>query len=443
MNRSVLKMELRRGAAPLLTIALLLVGVGLQLGRLPAVTHYNSWSTGWGAVANYLNGVTIILGPIAGTVAAWVGGRERRLKVSELLAVTARPVWRRHTTTLAAVGIGTLAGFVLVALFAAAGAGPTAAFYRGDWGWAIVLSALGVLTCAAWGWAAGRVVPFRLIAPLVGIVLYVGNGVMAYLSGTWHQLAPVANLEFYDYARFLPAVVPLLVIWLLALTGAAVVPVMARRRGWVAVPLTAAVLSGAFLTQIDSRESTWPSWTRADPQALQQVCTKDAPVVCVTKAHSGMLRQVTPVARDLLASVQPLTGLTRVQEVSRENPDPDALPLADLSTSGLMFSRGLWNVDDIRGQTIAGLTALTCDPGDLPDSSTDDTIWRAPAFAAALLLPQEPAAVATTFGLPDPADASKVTALRADPVAARTWMDHYRAAAAACDLPALHQLLGT
>lgn len=443
MNRSVLAVELRRGAAPLLTVTLLLVGVGLQLGRLPEVTHYNSWSTGWGAVANYLNGITIILGPVAGTVTAWVGGRERRLRVTELLAVTARPSWYRHATTVSALGVSTLAGFVLVASFAAAGAAPTSAFYRGDWGWAVVLSALGVLTCAAWGWAAGRVVSFRLTAPLVGVVLYVGNGVLAYLSGTWHQLAPVANLKFGDYARFLPAVVPLLVVWFLALAGAALLPVVARRRRWVAVPLLAAVLSGSLLTQIDSRDSTWPSWTEADPQGLRQVCTDDAPVVCVTQAHAGMLEQVTPVARDLLAAVRPLTGLSRAQENGLADPSPDVLPLADLGTSGLMFRPGLWNVDDIRGQAVAGVVALDCDPEEHPENSADETFWRAPAVAAGVLLPHDPAVLTATFGPLDAADASVVRALLAEPVAARAWMDRYRTAASACDIPALQQLLAS
>ncbi|HEX5301028.1 MAG TPA: hypothetical protein VFW50_28950 [Streptosporangiaceae bacterium] len=110
--------------------------------------------------------------PVTGA-AAWMGSRESRRDITDLLEVTARPRWSRQLATWAATTAWAEAGCL----------GCIAVIYvltarQASWGgplwWPAAVSAAGVPALTAIGFAAGAWFPGRFVTPLVTVVAFFG-----------------------------------------------------------------------------------------------------------------------------------------------------------------------------------------------------------------------------------------------------------------------------
>jgi hypothetical protein len=105
--------------------------------------------------------------------AAWMGSREGRRSIADLVAGTARPRWSRQLATWAATTawaeVGCLACIAVVYLITA-----RQASWGGPLWWPAAVSVAGVPALTAIGFAAGAWFPGRFVTPLVTVVVFFG-----------------------------------------------------------------------------------------------------------------------------------------------------------------------------------------------------------------------------------------------------------------------------
>jgi hypothetical protein len=293
MTRRALWIELLRGAAPV-AAAGVLVGGGSTLYSM--VGDWAGWAGRWMPFAASVRMSLFVIGAIAVACAAWQGGRERRRRIDDQLASTARPQWHPVLLGWAAVTLGaTVALLVLVAVGAALVA-PVATYAGGGWWWVLAVSVPGLAALSALGYAAGRLVPSRLTAPVVGIGVYLLMvGAIDTLSlGGVRWLAPV--LSHYDAPGYTLSgtLSAQQALWFSGLAATALVVIAARRR-WLAVVPAAVAAAAGFALVSDPVEAWQP-----DPTAAEPVCADEAPNVCVSRLNSFVLEEVAVAVRPVL-----------------------------------------------------------------------------------------------------------------------------------------------
>ncbi len=159
----------------------------------------NALSWAWSSV-QIRDGI-ILIGPALAGAAAWMAGREHRRGLDDLLATTPRPPWRRQLATW-----GALVLWGVLAYVAAGGYVAVVTWQRAVWGgpfWSpILIGLLALPTHAALGFAIGRALPARLVAPLVAVGLFFAQVVVGWSIGwgpprfDWLSfLSPVAFLD--------------------------------------------------------------------------------------------------------------------------------------------------------------------------------------------------------------------------------------------------------
>lgn len=293
MTRRALWIELLRGAAPVALIGVL-VGGGLTLHSM--TSGWAGWAGRWMPFAASVRTSLFVIGAIAVASAAWQGGRERRLRIDDQLASTARPVWQPVLLGWAAVTLGAVVALVVLVAAGAATVAPIATYSGGGWWWVLAVAFPGLAALSALGYAAGRLVPSRLTAPVVGIGTYLLMvGAIDTLSlGGVRWLAPV--LSQYDAPGYtLSATLSAhQALWFAGLAGTALVLVAARRRWFAVVPATVAA-AAAFALVSDPVE-TW----QPDPAAAEPVCADGAPEVCVSRLNAFALDEVAVAAQPVL-----------------------------------------------------------------------------------------------------------------------------------------------
>ncbi len=288
----------------------------------------------------------LIVGPAIAGVAAWMGGREHRRKVDDLLATTPRPAWARWSLTWAATALwGTLAyvvagGYVLaLAARQMTWGGPVA--------WPLLVGLVAVPAYGAVGYALGALLPNRFTAPLVAIALLVVPVVMGRGSRTGtlgpatkpsaldalHYLSPVSTLDASVWYGVRPDVGWPQALFLLGLTGLMLGGLALHDRrslaGW-SVLLSGVVLGGAAVTMLvvavppsalslmTARLYAAPSFVARShdaPVSYTPVCAGAPVPVCVHPAYQSYLAGEVQVINRLLA---PLAGVpsapTRVEQ---------------------------------------------------------------------------------------------------------------------------------
>jgi hypothetical protein len=293
MTRRALQIELLRGAAPV-TVAGVLVGGGVTL--LSLAGDWAGWAGRWMPFAASVRMSLFVIGAITVACAAWQGGLEHRRRLGDQLDSTARPRWQPVLLSWAAVTLGATVALLVLVLAGAALVAPVASYAGGGWWWVLAVSVPGMAALSALGFAAGRLVPSRLTAPVVGIgtyLLMVGAIDTAGLNVRW--LAPV--LSQYDAPGYLlsDALSAKQTLWFGGLAAAALVLVAARRR-WLAVIPAAVAVAAGFALVSDPVES----W-RPDPAAAEPVCADGAPHVCVSRLNAFVLDEVTTAVQPVLA----------------------------------------------------------------------------------------------------------------------------------------------
>jgi hypothetical protein len=272
--------------------------------------------------------------------AAWMGSREGRRSITDLVAGTARPRWSRQLATWAATTawaeVGCLACVAVVYLVTA-----RQASWGGPLWWPAVVSAAGVPALTAIGFAAGAWFPGRFVTPLVTVVVFFGlafgtqaaSGDHSYwqvsplIAGAFDIGAAPGVASFYPYLPDLSIAQVMFAAGLtVAILGALGIPV-ARMR-WLAAVITAAGLAAA------GTAVALAGTGRLDPHGMIAIpalhdaasdqpvrstpaCSRSPIPVCVHPAYAGFLPAVTAAVGPELTEFAGLPGApARISQVA-------------------------------------------------------------------------------------------------------------------------------
>jgi hypothetical protein len=265
--------------------------------------------------------------PFVAGVAAWMGSRDGRRGMGDLVTATVRPRWEAQLATWAATviwSVGSYLVFMAVTLYLL---GRSIAWGGLPW-WPIAVDGVGVAAFASVGFAAGARFPSRFTPPVVafGAVLAMGmssqTGFAA--SSGWALILPtMSNGNFGQDAgifyQFLPDLPIARVMFLAGIAVAAAgllgLPVTAGgqrlRRVAAVVTVTGAVsaVAGVVLATtayVGPHGTVIPVLHDAAsdrPVPYRPVCRNAAILVCVQPAYRPYLRDLTaavgPVAREV------------------------------------------------------------------------------------------------------------------------------------------------
>ena len=326
----MLRIELRRSPMPWI-LPLIAALLWFDSYR-PSITQPPIWvlRTFW----NMGQGHTIIdFGPFVAGMAAWIGSRDGRRGMGDLVTATARPRWVAQLVTWAAAAIWAVGGYllfvgVMFGVYAHQGVAGSP-----PWWW-VAVGAVAVAAFSAAGFAAGVFFPSRFAAPLAafgGFLACVMSSQTGFSSpGGWALILPTnsnGNYEpvsgvFYRYLPDLPiarvmflAGIAVAVLGLLGLPARAGGPGL--RRAAAVVTLAGVAAAG---TAIGLAGTAWrgphgiviPALHDAAndrPIPYTPVCGRAAGVpVCLNPAYRRYLPDVTAALRPVLAEVAGLPG---------------------------------------------------------------------------------------------------------------------------------------
>lgn len=421
-------LEWRRGTGFILAAVLAITGSAMTLLSLSPYTVTGDWSASGSGIVMWVNTLSILLGPLAASGGAWAGGREHRLGVVELLSAVPRRRWHRNTVTTVVLAVAAAAGMLSAAAVTLVSVGPGSAYFGGRWLLSMTVILLGLAAYVAVGFAAGRLLPRKWGAPVVGLGAYLVTGGPSYVDPQLAQLVPVGNLAITDVQQLRLPVIALAVLWLVGIAGTALVAVSARRRVWVLLPTAVAGAAVGSLVMATGADG----WTETDPIAVRQVCTSDAPKVCVSWVHQHLLPQITPLARDVLARVPGVSGAvednTRVRTQAATTSHQLRIP--SLQGAAAPFTGVLHDTAQLRWDMANDLLTGSC-PADTGVSSASWSIAMA---------------VVTGRDNDQPTGMHSnelITRLRGDDEAARQWLGRYLTASSSCDSAALTALVNS
>jgi len=280
-----------------------------------------------------------LLIPVTGA-AAWMGSREGRRGITDLVAGTARPRWSRQLATWAATTawaelacLACVAVVYLITARQASGGSPL-------W-WPAAVSAAGVPALTAIGFAAGAWFPGRFITPLVTVVMFFGVAFGTQSASGDHsywQISPLTTGAFDigaapGVASFYPYLPDLSIAQIMftagltvAILGGLGIPV-ARMR-WLAAVITVAGLAAA------GTAVALAGTGRLDPHGMIVIpalhdaasdrplhytpaCSRTPIPVCVNPAYAGVLPAVTTAVGSELTEFAGLPGApARISQVA-------------------------------------------------------------------------------------------------------------------------------
>jgi hypothetical protein len=443
MTGRILRIELRRSNARWMALIL-----------LPAALFFGEAGRGLTVVALDQRSALLEVFALAMGVAAWHARRERRSRMDELFATTARPRWQRVLPGAAALAIGALAAYLVstavnVGMVVAAGGYLSAV--------ALPILAVGGLVLVvgvSFGLAIGRWLPFVLIPPL--LVVYLAAAVFfgdteAYTEGPNASFAPpgwlllwgdlqVVGTEF-DFAAVTAGTHLGQALWAVALATAGLIVFTTARLRTRAAAIVPVLLGAAVAVAV--LPERYADAYHLDPGAAALVCTPDTPRACVMRAHQAALADLRGPAREALAilAAKLPEAPTKVVEVTYMEPPPpraDTISIAlQVSGDGRDVRPALETGPDIRWDLLLGAGTPACANASAPGTPERRRHDIARFVAAAWLLDQEP---------PPPADPSDPALLQRSetlpvyqalrelpPAEQRTRVAELREAELACD----------
>ncbi len=283
--------------------------------------------------------------------AAWMGSREGRRDVTDLLGVTARPRWTRQLTTWSATTAWAEVG-CLGCVAVVYGMTARQAAWGGPLWWPAVISAAGVPALTAIGFAAGAIFPGRFVTPLVTVAVFFGFAFSTQAASGDHsywQISPLTSgavdvgaapgvATFY---RYLPDLSIAQLMFTAGLTTAILgaLGVSAVRNGprlrtfaaafaagGLALAATAVTLAGTG--RLDAHGMiVIPALHDAasgHPVSYTPHCARTAIPVCVHPAYVAFLPAVTAAVAPELAEVAGLPGaparISQVPGLYRQGP---------------------------------------------------------------------------------------------------------------------------
>jgi hypothetical protein len=339
----LLRLELRRNIMPWL-LPLLAVLFWLVTYR-PAMANPPFWNIRSGIVQSH---TLLGFAPLLAGAAAWVGSRERRRGVADLVGMTALPRWAGQLAAWAATTCWAeaiyLAGVaVLYAVTARQGA------WGGPLWWPVAVGAAFVAASCALGFTAGTLLPSRFTAPLAAFVMFLAlaGGAFALQDNvTYAQIWPL-NVQgpfpldacgiFYPYVSDL-AIAQLMFLAGLgaAALGALGLPAAAGgrwlRRAAAVVTAAGLVAAGtgvalAGTARLEAHGMVIPALHDAasdQATAYTPVCSHAVVPVCLQPAYRAFLPDVTAAFGPVLSQLADLPGApVRLAQVAVTSVKPD------------------------------------------------------------------------------------------------------------------------
>ncbi|MGW4198607.1 hypothetical protein [Streptomyces sp. NPDC005004] len=355
-----LRAEAVRGFAPVAGLAVL-VTLGIALSATSA-----NWQGGWAETAGTLHTSMLILLPMAAAAGCWQGGRERRRRTAELWGTAVRPPLTRLLASALPVALWAALGHLLAvaaALLAtwpyAMGDHPRLDLVPGD--------TAALMAAALIGHVAGRAVPTVLAAPVLGVVGYVGLGLLSHSDAEGSPLSPAA----YVGAGFRPVWWQPFAMagWTLGLALALTLAQAARRRVTALLPLAAALASGALLVHTGS------GVFQTDPLTRRQVCdTSVTPAVCVNARYAGLLPRTTDALSGVTGKLRGVRNLPVRWEDHPGRPHDDEAQLPSVTPLGWSVARGRLTDPQAYASEAVAMLRGDCETSSVRVARADDAV---------------------------------------------------------------------
>ena len=417
----LLRVELRRNAMPL----------GLPLIAL--VFWFDSYRIAatmpplWAERLFYIYGQghsLIDFAPFVAGVAAWMGSRDGRRGLTDLLTTSVRPRFTAQFATWAATAIWAVSGY-LVFMAATLWALSRSITYGAPPYWPLAVGAAGVAAFSAAGFAAGAFFPTRFTAPVAafGAVLACGmSSQIGFHEGTgWPLILPTnSNNNFGQDAgvfyQFLPDLPMARVMFLAGIAVALVallgVPVTAggRRLRRIAAVVSAAgaalAVTGIALATtatVSSYGVVIPALHDAAndrPVPYTPVCANAGIRVCVQPAYRPWLAELSAALRPVAAqlsglpgsptrtaqganlfalrgqpSLRPASGVGQIATISGQ-PAVLHLPLGAMNLPGAFGLRRADFLDTIKLQTVHAFVVVGRDYGNLAQVAVEAALMK-------------------------------------------------------------------
>jgi hypothetical protein len=368
----LLRVELRRNAMPwilpLIAALFWFDSYRPSTGASPLYGLRTFWNMGQG-------GTIIDFGPFVAGVAAWMGSREGRRGLADLVTATARPRWAAQLATWAATAIWAVAAYlvfvgVMFAVYAHQGVGGTP-----PWWW-VAVGATAVTAFSAVGFAIGAYWPSRFAAP---VAVFGGFLAMMLSSQTgfkhtsgWALILPTnsnGNFDQADSGIFYPWLPDLPIARIMFLAGIAVaalgltgLPTRAGgrrlRRAAAVLTLAGVALAGTAVGLASTaRPSAHGTVIPALHDAANDAAITYAPTcggaagvpVCLNPAYRRWLPDLTAALAPVLTEVTGLPGApVRATQVAAPYPTGDGGPPQAITLGGhppaLRMSLGMLNM---------------------------------------------------------------------------------------------------
>ncbi|CAM5425265.1 hypothetical protein [Streptomyces aurantiogriseus] len=323
-----LRAEAVRGLAPWAGAAVLLTLAGAM------ATTSEQWQGGWAETRNQLSAAAGLLGvPLALAAGCWHGGRERRRRTDELMAMAVRGRLVRLLAAVFPLVLWVVAGYAAAAALAllatwycATGDGP----YLGS----VLANAVVLAAATLAGQVVGRVVAWRMTAVLLAAGAYVAVGVLTYdHRNAVGALSSVGRGSAGSVAVWWQPVA--IAGWTGGVAVAVALAYAARRRWTGLVPLAAAGVAGVLLMQ--TGDGLW----HTNPVARRQVCdTSTTPQICVNARYEKLLPQVKDALSGLTGRLEGVQNLPVRFEDRPGRPARDEVELPMLTPIGWSVVRG-------------------------------------------------------------------------------------------------------
>ncbi len=274
----------------------------------------------------------IDFGPFVAGVAAWMGSRDGRRGLSDLVTATARPRWAAQLATWSATACWAVGGY-LVFVGALFGVYARQGLWGGPPWWPIAAGAAGVAAFSALGFALGAYFPSRFAAPLAAFGAFLALATSSqtgfgHTSG-WALILPTNSNGNYgaDSGIFYPYLPDIPIARVMFLAGLAVAALgllglpaaaggLRLRRLAAAVTMAGLLAAGtavglATTARPSAHGLAIPALHDAatdQPIGYTPVCARALVPVCLHPAYRSYLTDVTAAVDPVLREVTGLPG---------------------------------------------------------------------------------------------------------------------------------------
>jgi hypothetical protein len=253
----------------------------------------------------------VLLGPAAGALGSWAGGRDEQFGLHHLTAGGPRTPLTRHWTLLVAVSLPLMLGYLLGAIPNLLHASRQATWGGPD----IPLMLVGLVAIPAYvalGYVVGRLGRRWLTAPLVALGIYFGQYLLIVKSGPAQLLVPFPTGQLTPWLLPPHEVAMSAVVWwtfvAVASIAALKVVVTTSRRGR-SIAVGALTFAMAAATWAASGVMRHEAWAAEGHSTAEPVCdVSGLPTVCVHPAYRALLPETVELVRPVLAPLEGIPG---------------------------------------------------------------------------------------------------------------------------------------